>query len=379
MLVLLVIAAGAAIAAGEPNPLDPAGAPAPVRRAVFRAEAAFARGEVGDAVAVLTDALADHLDHPAVRYRLGAYLLELGRAADAVPHLARASEQAPTSAAVWTEYARAAYESGAYAVAAGAFVRAHELRADALLLYYGGVAWILADRPADAVDVLAPLVASAPDTVPRDWVQALVSAAAAAAQPARAAAAVQRLVRDHPDARAAWLLASQQSQLAEDYATAALRMQVADWLAPLGAADRRHLADLYGAAALPRLAARQYARLWPDDARLARPLAVAWLQAHEPDSARVVLSEAVAGDPSLWGLLGDVEYEAERWEAARRAYAAAVAADPDAARSWLMLGACALKLGDEAAAREALGRAAGFARTEGEARRLLGQVGRVRD
>ncbi len=210
--------------------------------------------------------------------------------------------------------------------------------------------------------------------MPRDWVQALVSAAAAADQPARAAAAVQRLVRDHPDARAAWLLASQQSQLAEDYAGAALRLQVADWLAPLAANDRRHLADLYGAAELPRLAARQYARLWPDDARLARPLAVSWLQAHEPDSARVVLEAAVAGDASLWSLLGDVEYEAERWDAARRAYAAATVADDAAARAWLMLGACAVKLGDEAAARAALERAAGFARTASEARRLLGHL-----
>jgi Flp pilus assembly protein TadD len=91
----------------------------------------------------------------------------------------------------------------------------------------------------------------------------------------------------------------------------------------------------------------------------------------------VVLEEAVAwsDEPvALWMLLGDVEYEAERWEAARRAYAQASSLDPEAARAWLMQGACAVRLEDLEGARQALERAAGFARTEGEARRLLGQI-----
>jgi tetratricopeptide (TPR) repeat protein len=387
LIVLMALLATGAWAQ-EIDPLDPATASAPVRRAVFRAEAAARRDDLGEAVRILQEALAggESRDHASLRYRLGAYLLAEGRPADALAHLTRASEQAPGSALVWADFARASYETGDYATAARSFERAHETMAaaharapdqnddaDPTLLYYGAVSWLLADQPARTVDILAPLTASVPDTVPRDWVQALVSAAADAEVPDRAAAAVERLVRDHPEAPGAWQLASQQAQVAGDLATAALRLQVADWLRPLRAADVRQLADLYGAAGQPRQAARTYARLWPDDEDLARPLAVAWIQAHEPDSARVVLTTALETEPDveLWSLLGDLEYQTERWQAARRAYATVTDLDADRARAWLMQGAASVKLDDRPTARAALQRARAFETTANEADRLL--------
>ena len=391
------------------DPLDVADAPTSVRRHVFRAEAALRRDETAEAVRVLQDALRDDddADHPAVLYRLGVYLLERDRPADAVPHLRRATELAPASLPCWAEYARAAYATGQYAAAAEAFARAHGVSddPDPLLRYYAGVAWVLADQPARGVDELAPLVASSADTVPVEWVQALVSAAAAAEQPARADAGVRRLLRDHPDRPAAWSLASQQAQLTGDLPAAALRLQVADWLGDLGPADLRQLADLYGAAGLPRQAARTYQRLWPDRPDLARQLAVSWLQAHEPDSARVVLREALgvgdgggdggggggaagheavreaireAGDAAqLWMLLGDVEYSRDDHAAARAAYAEATTREPSRARAWLMQGAASIELDDDAAARAALARASEFDATRSEARRLREHLDRI--
>ncbi|MBD3222491.1 tetratricopeptide repeat protein [bacterium] len=379
-------------AAEEVDPLDPATASAPVRRAVFRAETTHGRGETAEAVRILREALeaGEGRDHPSLLYRLGAYLLELDEAGPAADYLAQAGAKAPDSPPIWADLARATYQLGRYDEAARAFARAHVAMqtahraapeetpaADPVLLYYSGVAHLLGDEPDEAVDTLAPLVASAPDTVPREWVQALVSAAADAGQPARAAAGVERLLRDHPDAPGAWNLASQHAQLENDLAGAALRLQVADWLRPLPPQELRLLGDLYGAAELPRQAARAYQRLWPDDPDLARPLAVAWLQAHEPDSARVVLDAAIADPPDdraavqMLMLLGDLEYGEKNWQAAREAYRRAAERDPDSGRAWLMQGATSIELEDVDAARRALERAAEFDAQEAEAERLL--------
>ncbi len=378
LMILMALTLTATLAWSSDDPLDPVGAPNAVRRGVFRAEAARERDDLEEAVSILAEVLAGggERDHPALRYRLGTYLMELGRPAEAIDHLRQASLQAESSADIWRDYARAAYEVGEFVLAAGAFATAHHNQADdpdPRLMYYSAVSWILADRPAEAVDVLAPLIEAEPDTVPRVWVQALVSSAAACDRSPRADTAVDRLVHDHPDAPDAWILASQQAQIREDLSAAARHLQVADWLKPLSPQETRRLGEIYGAAGLPRMAARQYARLWPADSGLARPLAVSWLQAHEPDSARVVLQAALASEPdaSFWSLLGDLEYEVERWEEARVAYARAVELDPEAGRAWLMQGACCLKLEDSDGARHSLERAAHHESTSTEAQRLL--------
>lgn len=385
--------------------LDPAGASAPVRRAVFRAETLRGRGEIEAAQRVLVEALSDgpDHDHPALRYRLGSYLLELDRAAEALVHLRRAGQQAPRAEAVWRDLGRAAYTEGLHAEAAAAFGRAYRLaRAthtdpahaghahappDPLLLYYSGVAWVLADRPDSALAVLEPLVAAAADTVPQDWVRALVSAAAAAEKPLRANDGVVRLLRDHPERPAAWRLASQQAQLAGDVALAAVRLQVADWLDPLPPRELPQLAELHAAAGAPRRAARVYARAMAagrsDPAlgeqlgeALVEPLAVTWLQAHEPDSARVVLRTELSKRPTskLFMLLGDLEYGIQSWDEAADAYNRALALDPEHGRAWLMLGASDLRRGRREEAVAHLRRALADSGTAAQARSLLSQL-----
>ena len=397
------------------SPLDPATASAAVRRAVFRAEAAHDRGEITEAVHILATALAagTDSDHPSLRYRLGAFLLEDGQPAAALEHLQRVCNAHGDVEAAWLDYARAAYETETYETAADAFARAYEIQqgnavrhghdhdtghgdaghgdadthdpaghhaghheADPRLMYYSAVSWVLADRPVRAVDALLPLVVASTGPVPIDWVQALVSAAAACERPARVDPAVDRLLQDHPTDQASWLLASQQAQLGGDLPTAAVRQQVADWIVPLGRQETRRLAELYAAAGVPRMAARVYARLWPQESDLARPLAVSWLQAQEPDSARVVIEAALTGgetggDKDLWSLLGDLEYGCENWLAAQQAYARAVAADPQNGRAWLMQGTCALKRNDTTAARRILTAALERDKVATDARRLL--------
>jgi len=496
--VVQVLGPSAAWARTVGDPLDPADAPVGVRRAVFRAETAARAGELDRAAAVLLDALQDGHDHPAVRSRLGAYLLAEGDAAGAVVHLRTAAavvspapprvpaQRSASVAALLRDLGRAEYETGRFAPAARAFLAAAKLAgkleraeggagADAAagaergaergaevcppgrelalpsdpasreLVYYAAVAWSQADRPDSALITLAPLIASVPDTVPQEWVRALVSFAARAEQPAAADPAVRRLLRDHPDRPAAWRLASEQSQLAGDLARAAVRLQVAHWLQPLTGQDRRRLAELHAAAGAPRQAARVYAEMLAAGAEgaatgqaiadgqrhdrrhdrrhdLVRQLAVAWLQAHEPDSARVVLraalagaapssaageaageaggeaggrempgvadaadgtADGIAGDTTdattsntteLLALLADLEYGERNWAVAADVLRRLTARDPERGRAWLLLGASELQLGDHDAARAALRRALEHAEVADRARRLLDQV-----
>ena len=381
LALLFVVVAGGAVS----EDLGLADAPAVVRRVVFRAETAYRRGDVEAAQHLLTDALAAgaNRDHPAVRYRLGAYLLELGRPRDALPHLRRAAEQAPQAVPVWRDLARAAYETGAHAEAAVAFERAYTLATDdpdPVLRYYGAASWLQADQPDSALAVLAPLVASAVDTVPRAWVRALVSAAAQADASGQADAGVERLLRDHPAAAGCWLLASQQAQLAGDVPTAVVRLKVAAYLAPLSAHDQRRLAELQAVDGVPRQSARGYAVLWDEgrgDRSVADQLAGAWLRAQEPDSARTVLSRVLDVEPTArrWSRLGDLEYELERWEAAALAYRSGLALAPEDGRMWLNLGICQWRLGHLSAAREAFQRASEDPALADQARRLLDRVG----
>ena len=172
----------------------------------------------------------------AALHRLGGYLLELGRPVDALELLRLASEEAPNSDVVWRDYARAAYELGDYRTAAEAFTKAHRVHPadddhahdppDDRLLYYGRPLLAAGRRGDPGLDLLEPLVAAVADTVPRAWVQALVSAAATAERPVRADAGVARLLRDHPHAPEAWILAARQAQLRDDLTTAARSLQV---------------------------------------------------------------------------------------------------------------------------------------------------------
>lgn len=371
LLVVLLLTVCAAHA--DVDPLDPSGAPAAVRRDLFRAETALEAGETDAAARLLADALAAGRDHPALHHRLAACLLELQRPDEALVHLRRAVELAPGSSAVRRDLARAAYEAGEYVAAAEAFVAADGLESDPVLRYYAGVAWSLAERYGEATEVLAPLIETSPTVVPREWIRALVSAAALDERPERADAAVARLLREQPDDPQAWLLAGRQSQLRDDPAGAAARLQVAHWLVPLDPVELRRLGDLYAAAGLPRPAARIYAELLPGDPSLVRPLAAAWQRAHEPDSARAVLAAVVEAeaDAGLWVLLGDLEYEQGRWTAARAAYARAAALEPETGRNWLLQGACSVQLDDVAAARPALERALTSPDAAGQAARLL--------
>jgi predicted Zn-dependent protease len=390
-----------AFGAQATDPLDPGAAPVPVRRAVFRAETAREDGNLEEARRILADALArgGSLDHPALRYRLGVYLLQLGKSTEALAQLEVASEQAPGASVVWRELARAAYQSDQHSVAAAAFIRAYRTQLieegsdrgtdpapdapDRQLLYYGGVAWILADRPDSALAVLVPLVAAVPDTVPRAWVHALVSAAAGAGQPNLASQGVGRLLHDHPDDPDAWRLASQLAQLQDDIRQAAIHQQVAAWLTKLPDVESRRLAELQAAAGAPRLSARIYARLWDagrGQADLGEPLAVSWLQAHEPDSARVVLETILARQPTarLFMLLGDLEYGIERWAAAAAAYGRVTELAPERGRAWLMLAASEIRAERIDAARTHLRRALQDPAVADEARRLLAQLDRRR-
>jgi len=123
---------------------------------------------------------------------------------------------------------------------------------------------------------------------------------------------------------------------------------------------------LYAVIGVPLKAAAYYERAYSADTEPVpaeyKKLASAWLAAHEPEAARATLQTALAAHPTtvLWALQGDVEYIARDFTAALSAFSNSTELDPEFGRGYLMMGYCALELGETEAARRHLSRAAEF-------------------
>jgi len=352
------------------------------RRALFRARARQDEGEFAAAATIMTTWLDGDPDreHHLLRFNLAVSDFGLERIGEARVNLERAVALAPRYGRAWLRLGEAAYELEEFGQAGQAFVQAYDLSPDhpPAILYYAGVSLLSGGQPGPALDNLARLIDTHPAAAGLDWYQALLAAAAAAEQPARAMPYLDKMLAEQADTAEAWELAYRFHAGRADYEQAAVHLTIAGHLRELSRRELIQLGDLYAVIGVSLQAARYYEQAFtaatePTAAEY-RKLATAWLVAHEVDAARATLQTALAARPTaaLWALQGDLEYGAENYTVSLAAFTHSTELNPNFGRGYLMMGYCAWELGRQAAARRHLDRAADFPAQAAAARSLTG-------
>ncbi|MFT5315167.1 MAG: Tfp pilus assembly protein PilF [Candidatus Krumholzibacteriia bacterium] len=353
-------------------------------RVLFKARARQDDGEYAEAAASLESWLGDssHTDHHLLRFQLAASYLGLEQAEKAVAALELAVQLEPKFARAWLRLGEAAYALESFGTAGDAFSNAYDLSPEQnpTILYYAGVCLLSDNQAVRSLELLMQLIDENATVATRDWYQALIAAAVDAKAPEKAEPYLVRLVDSDPSDPANWRLAYQFHAGQADYEKAASDLTIASYLEDLNAKELGQLGDLYAFINVPLQAARYYERalqLKPEPmASDYRRLASAWMGAFEWDAARVILDTGLAVVPTtkLWALKGDLEYSVADYAASLVAFEASVNSDQGFGRGHLMMGYCALELGDEKAAREYLNRAAAFSDHSKSATSLLAQL-----
>jgi tetratricopeptide (TPR) repeat protein len=152
---------------------------------------------------------------------------------------------------------------------------------------------------------------------------------------------------DDPDA---WFLAFQFGAGTGDYRQAAVALTVVGYLRPLTRHERVQLGDLYSVIEAPLVATEYYAPAMADSASAGEVerLASAYIASYNNSAALEVLTRSVREKPTarLWSLLGDLHFMQAQYEDAHRAFEASAALDPEDGRPYLMMGYCALEVGN---------------------------------
>ncbi|PJA76717.1 hypothetical protein CO151_02050 [bacterium CG_4_9_14_3_um_filter_65_15] len=321
------------------------------QQVLYRARTRLDNDDPAGAVDAVSDWLKgtpDH-DHPLLRFTRAEARLYLDQPDSAWVDLRRAVDLEPRFARAWLKLGELAYSREEYALAAEAFGRGYELSPDAptALLHYRGVCLLLADRPDEAVTVLAGLLQDHRDVAELEWYRALVAADLECAAPGRATPLLDHLVEDFAAEPDAWDLAARHAAARRDYRGAVVALTIVDYLQPLVRVRLRQLGDLYAACGVPLQAARCYRRALEGEPRAVEAdstdirrrrasverLAAAWLEAHRPGEARAVLQAELAADPGFgrgYLLLGYAALDLDRTELARDSWRKALA-HPDQA------------------------------------------------
>lgn len=359
ILVAWVAVAGATVpdradlAARQAELQDTSRAPGRVQRTLFAAGVHQERGEMEAARILLRRHLADHpdLDHHLVRHQLGLLLAQTDSLAAALVQLEAAVRLAPDLQPAWRNLGEVSYGEGDFSRAATAFGRAVTLDPEHLpeLRYYEAVAYLQADQPGRALDLMTDLLDHhrAPDLA---WHRVLLAAALGTDRAADITTRMTTLTDERPDDPDAWHLASRQAQAVEDYRRAAGALTVAGYLRPLRRDERMLLGDLCRAMEAPARAAAHYEAALAMDAATTGAeldrLVAAYLAAFATDEALAALDRRLALEVSAtaWRLKGEVLYGEERFVAALAALDEAVALEPADARLDLLRGYCCLEL-----------------------------------
>lgn len=322
-------------------------------RVLFRARSMQDKQEFAGAAEAVEEWLGRSADreHHLLRFNLALSYFGLEEAGKALENLQLAVRDEPRFGRAWLRLGEAAYAQNQFATAAEAFQRGYELspQHNPEILYYSGAAWLMADRPVQALDLMEELLEDDQATAALDWYQVLIASAVAADRPERAAPWVDRLLDNHAAAPEAWDLAYRYAAGRQDYRMAAVYLTVTGYLRDLSRSELIQLGDLLTVVEVPLQAARHYQQaleLTTDESERREQmerLASSWLAAHE-------------------------------YGKALEAYRRVTEVSADEGRSWLMMGYCALELERPEEARRYLEKAAGYPDQAASANHLLNRL-----
>lgn len=355
------------------------------RKALFRARGHQDKGDHAKAVEVISqwmDGNPDRNHHLLFFTRATSYgqLEQNGRA---LQDLESAVTLEPRFGRAWLNLGETAYGLEEFSTAAGAFTQAYALTPDAPpeILLYAGVTRLMSGEPVKARSDLEKLLTEAERVPPLDWYRAYLAAVQGAGPTEATPDLVRRLIEDHQDDGAAWQLAAQDVLGREDYEQAAIYLTVADYLGQLTYSELIQLADLYAAISVPLQAAHYVEQAIalgerePVTGDFER-LASAYLAAHKESEARGSIARglAVGETLQLWSLLGDLDYMDKNYAAALLDFQKCHTLADDFGRGWLMMGYCALELGNKDQARQYLEKAQTYPNQASSAGTLLNSL-----
>jgi tetratricopeptide (TPR) repeat protein len=349
--------------------------PRDARLALYEAQQFMEQGKLEQAVLELEQYVTDHAkkdDSFLMRYHLASVLVQVDRRDQALAEYEKSVALEPRYGPAWLGLGETAYGLGQYGRAAEALTKGYELSEEKRpdVLYYAAAAQVLAGDAAGAIPVMEKLTAGTYGEPKFEWYRGLVSACLQAEDRERGSAAVSSMLATFGTRADAWYLAFQYGASVGDYRQAAIALTVTGYLRPLTKQETLQLGDLSAAIEAPAAAAGYYTAAAGDSASASEVerIASAYLASYETDEALAVLEAGIRTEPTyrLWSLLGDLHFMEKRYTPAYDAFAECARLSPEEPRPQLLLGYCAMELGQY---EDAIGHLAVAAETESYAER----------
>ncbi len=322
--------------------------------------------------------------HYLVEFSLGNALMLGNQSEQALPHYRAAAKLNASDVAVWQNLGKACYELARFSEAGDALLKAHDLATPPALTlaYQAAVAYLQAQRPADARPLLERIVTKGDGPPDPAWLEALLKVYLDLDQKDKALDLTHKLVSEKGQDPRLWQMLTHLYIERKAYDKAAAAMEIKASLAEPSRKETEQLGDLYRMAGVPLKAARQYEKLLGDEIRPkdVEKTASAYLAARCVDIAIDVLKRGVDRHPMprLWWMLAGAFYEREDFDKALKAFEQCTHGNLRHGESHLMMGYCALRLDRLPIAEEAFTQAAHFPRQRAEAEQRLKELGRHR-
>ncbi len=353
-------------------------------RVLYEAQQLMDREEYEKAIRILEKFVEKkpERNHCLIEFTLGNALYLAGSKEPSLARYGAAVELNPAFGAAWVNLGQVAYDLKRYGLAAQALTRgfdvAEEDEKDPALLYYAAVAHMLDGHQDRAAPILETLVSGRHGAPAKEWFQALLNIYLDMDEEEKAEGLIEWMMRLYGDQPETWKLSYQFEASRENYQMAAVALTIYGYLTPLSREETVLLGDLFATIQVPLLACIQYEKAFASGASPEEyeRLASAYLSAHRPVQARQTLVEALKqrATPTLWSLVGDLNYMEDDFEGAYHAFKESARLDPKDGRAYLMMGYCALQLDKKELAGEALKKAKRFPKQRQVATELLTRV-----
>ena len=318
--------------------------------------------------------------HYLVEFSLGnAWMLD-GQPGRALPYYQMAADRYASDPAVWQNLGKTYYELARFGEAGDCLAKAHALipSPSPTLAYQAAVAYIQANRSAEACPLLERIVTAADGGSDPAWLEALLKVYLDLGQKDKALDLARGLVRRQGRDPRLWQVLANLYIESKAYDKAAAAMAIKLSLTEASREEIEQLGDLYRMAGVPLKAARQYEKLLADKVRPKEvaKVASAYLAARRVDAAIDVLERGVDRHPTfrLWWLLASAFYDRENFARALEAFEQCNRSNPKHPRAYLMKGYCALRLDRLPDAEAAFTQAARFPRQRTEAEQRIKEI-----